>query len=613
MTHSLKHLLLCTSIVLLAACGVQESTTTDAAGVNNASPATNTVATQATGTNVVGTSPRRDLLANLAEAYPGGVLPAERSAAAAKELAQNPAALTYNAPAAQGSASKISSQTSKISPQSGVIKPQAATTYTVGLSAPVQRAQNTTLFGSYFFSIYDFEMANALATNPTWNLEGTAFYASLDINPGLAPVYRFRSLLNGSYLYTINDGEKDDIIANYSAYFVLEGPAWYASPVPAAGFSPLFRFRNLTNGTYLFSAYEAEKDAIVANYAGIFLLEGISYYVRQTAPIELSLLAGSDVAGSANGTGAAASFSNVVGMVHDSAGNMFVTDLDNHTIRKITPAGVVSTFAGVEGESGNTDGDVLAARFNNPWGITIDSADNLFVSEVSNHTIRKITPAGVVSLFAGSPDAISGATDATGSAAKFNSPAGLAIDAANNLYVADSSNHTIRKITPTGVVSTVAGLALTSGITDGTGSGARFNTPLGVTADAAGTLYVADTLNSIVRKITPAGTVTTLAGSATGISGSADGVGYAARFYSPYGIKLDASGDVYVADTSNTTVRKITQSGSVSTVVGVASVAPFAEGLLPATVGDPTYGLSIYAGQLFIATNTRVLKVSGLP
>ena len=606
MTHSLKHLLLCTSIVLLAACGAQESNNTDAAGVNNASPATNTIATQTTGTNVVGTSPKRDLLANLALAYPGGVLPAERAAAAAKELAQNPAALTYNAPAAQGTASKISAQ-------AGVIRPQAAASYTVGLSAPVQRAQNTTLFGSYFFSIYDFEMVNALAANPNWNLEGTAFYASLDINPGLAPVYRFRNLLNGSYLYTINEGEKDDIIANYSAYFVLEGPAWYASPVPAAGFSPLFRFRNLTNGTYLFSAYEAEKDAIVANYDGIFLYEGISYYVRQTAPIELSLLAGSDVAGSANGKGAAASFSNVVGMVHDSAGNMFVTDLDNHTIRKITPSGVVSTFAGVEGESGNTDGDSLAARFNNPWGITIDSADNLFVSEVSNHTIRKITPAGVVSLFAGSPDAISGATDATASAAKFNSPAGLAIDAANNLYVADSSNHTIRKITPTGVVSTVAGLALTPGITDGTGNSARFNTPLGVTADAAGTLYVADTLNSIVRKITPAGTVTTLAGSATGISGNADGAGNAARFYSPYGIKLDTSGDVYVADTSNTTVRKITPSGSVSTVVGVAGVAPFAEGILPAAVGDPTYGLSIYAGQLFIATNTRVLKVSGLP
>ena len=218
MTHSLKHLFLCASIALLAACSSQDSANNDAASVNTALDATKTVATQATGTNVVGTSPKRDLLANLALAYPGGVLPAERAAAAAEQLAQNPAALKFNAPTAQSTANKIS-------PQSGTIRPQAATTYTFGLSAPVQRAQNTTLFGSYFFSIYVFEMTNALATNPTWILEGTAFHASLGINPGLATVYRFRNLLNGSYLYTIDDGEKNDIIANYSAYFVLEGTA----------------------------------------------------------------------------------------------------------------------------------------------------------------------------------------------------------------------------------------------------------------------------------------------------------------------------------------------------------------------------------------------------
>jgi sugar lactone lactonase YvrE len=607
MTHSLKHLFLCASVSLLVACGSQEGKNTDAAGVYTASEATKTVATQTTETTTVGTSPKRDLLANLEIAYPGGVLPAERAAAAAEQLTQNPAALKFNANSAT-----ISPQAGAIRPQAGVIRPQAASTYTVGLSAPVQRAQNTTLFGSYFFSIYDFEMVNALAANPTWNLEGTAFYASLDINPGLAPVYRFRNLLNGSYLYTIDDGEKNDIIANYSAYFVLEGPAWYASPEPATGFSPLYRFRNLTNGTYLFSAYEAEKDAIVANYAGIFLLEGISYYVQQTAPIELSLLAGSGVSGSDNGTGAAASFSNVVGVVHDSAGNMFVTDLDNHTIRKITPAGEVSTYAGAQGESGDTNGDALTARFNNPWGITIDSADNLYVAEVSSNTIRKITPAGVVSLFAGSPDGLTGTVDAMGAAARFSSPAGLAIDAANNLYVADGNNHTIRKITPSGLVSTVAGLAGMSGIADGISINARFNTPLGVTTDATGTLYVADTQNSTVRKITPAGVVTTLAGRAT-VAGSADGVGSAARFFAPYGIKLDAAGNVYVADTSNTTVRKITPDGSVSTVVSAAGSTLFSEGLLPATVGEPTYGLDIYGGQLFIGTNTRVLKVSGLP
>lgn len=606
LTHHLKHLLLCVSIAMLAACGAQESTNTDknteVDGVNIAYTATETVAKQANETTTIGTSPKRDLLANLALSYPGGVLPVERAAVAAEQLAQNPAALKFNASSAT------------ISPQAGAIRPQAAATYTAGLSAAVLRAQNTNLFGSYFFSIFPSEMSAALATNPTWNLEGTAFHASLDINPGLAPVYRFRSLINGSYLYTISDSEKTDILANYSTYFTLEGVAWYASPFPATGFSPLYRFRNLTNGTYLFSAYETERDAIIANYVDIFLYEGISYYVRQTPPVELNLLAGSGAAGSANGTGAAASFSNVLGMVHDSAGNMFVTDFDNHTIRKITPSGAVSTYAGAAGAQGSNNGVALAARFNRPWGLSIDSAGNLFVADTSNHTIRKITPAGVVSLFAGSPG-VFGSTDATGTAASFNLPRGLAIDGANNLYVADGGNHTIRKITSSGIVTTVAGSALVPGSTNGTSTTARFNGPLGVTSDAMGTLYVADANNNSVRKITSAGTVTTLAGSATGIAGSTDGTGSIAKFNTPYGIKLDAAGNAYVADTLNGTVRKITPTGLVSTVVGVSGAGgtPFTAGLLPAKIGEATYGLDIYGGELFIGTTTRVLKVSGLP
>jgi sugar lactone lactonase YvrE len=600
MKRFFKHLLLCASIALLAACGSQDSTNTDTAVVNTALDTTKTVATQTTETTTVGTSPKRDLLANLALTYPGGVLPADRAAAAAEQLAQNPAALKFNASSAT------------ISSQAGVIRAQATTTYTLGLSAPVQRAQNTTLFGSYFFSIYDFEMVNALATHPTWNLEGTAFHASLGLNPGLAPVWRFRNIINGSYLYTIDEGEKANIIANYSAYFVLEGPAWYASPVPATGFSPLYRFRNLTNGTYLFSAYEAEKNAIEANYVGIFLYEGISYYVRQAAPLELSLLAGSGVTGSANGTGAAASLFVVAGMVHDSAGNMFVTNYWTQTIRKITPAGVVSTYAGAVNAQGSTDGLALTARFKFPWGITIDSADNLFVADGNNYTIRKITPAGVVSTFAGSPG-ITGNLDGTGASARFYGPRGITIDGANNLYVADKVASTIRKITPSGVVTTVAGLGLTPGIADGMGTAARFNGPEGIDSDATGTLYVADTDNHIIRKITPAGEVITLAGSTTGISGSTDGIGAAAKFIWPSGMKLDAAGNVYVADYGNTAVRKITPASQVSTVVGGRDAVQFTEGLLPAGVGQNPYSIDIYGGQLFTGSTTRVLKVNGLP
>jgi hypothetical protein len=175
MKHHLKHWLIYSVIALLAACGRQEAANTDSTATKTAFGARQTVATQATNTNtnadtsVADTSPRlpsKDLLTNLALAYPGGVLPAERAAAAAEQLAQNPAVLKYNA------------VSSSVTAQTQTITSQTASSYTVGLSAPVQRAQNTTLFGSYFYSIFLSEMSNALAANPTWNLEGTVFRAS---------------------------------------------------------------------------------------------------------------------------------------------------------------------------------------------------------------------------------------------------------------------------------------------------------------------------------------------------------------------------------------------------------------------------------------------------
>jgi sugar lactone lactonase YvrE len=614
MTHYLKHLLLYTSIALIAACGSQESVntdkSTDLAGVNTASVASKTVATQATETAadiaVASTSPKipsKDLLTNLALAYPGGALPAERAAAAAAELAQNPAALKFNA------------SSTTINSQAGAITPQAATTYTVGLSAPVQRAQNTTLFGSYFFSIYDFEMVNALATHPTWNLEGTAFHASLGLNPGLAPVYRFRNIINGSYLYTINEPEKDNIIANYSATFILEGVAWYASPVPATGFSPLYRFRNLTNGTYLFSAYETEKDAIVANYSAIFLLEGISYYVRQTAPLELSVVAGSGTSGNADGSGAAAQMNRIFGMAQVASGNIYATNLGNHTIRQITPSGAVNTYAGLPGTSGSADGSLAAARFSQPIGMVRDSSGFLFVSELNNHTIRRIS-ASDVSTFAGLAGA-PGSTDATGGAARFNQPAGMAIDTANNIYLADSSNHTIRKITPAGVVSTIAGTAGSPAFVNATGAAARFNSPAGIAIDTLGNLFVADISNNVIRKITPAGAVSTFAGSSIGTAGTLDGTGTSARFAGPIGITIDTANNLYVTDRNNHTVRKITPAAVVSTVVGTSTtpVPPFAEGLLPSSLGNTSFAHSVrvFGSELYIGTDSRLLKVNGLP
>jgi sugar lactone lactonase YvrE len=272
--------------------------------------------------------------------------------------------------------------------------------------------------------------------------------------------------------------------------------------------------------------------------------------------------------GSADGTGSAASFSKGGAVAVDSAGNVYVADQWNSTIRKVTPAGVVTTIAGSPGVRGSSDGVGLAAFFNYPFGIAVDAAGNVFVADQWNHTIRRITPSGVVTTLAGVAGQPGGA-DGVGSAARFAAPSGLTIDAAGNLYVADRDNAAIRKITPAGVVVTVAGAAGQTGYADGSGNAARFDTPLGVTVDAAGNLFVADAGNSTIRRITPAGMVSTWAGAAPS-AGSADGTGATANFRDPLGVAVASNGNVFIADWGNHTIRQITSAGVVTTLAGFA-------------------------------------------
>ncbi len=283
-------------------------------------------------------------------------------------------------------------------------------------------------------------------------------------------------------------------------------------------------------------------------------------------PYYFSTLAGTSNIGNADGTGPAARFYSPVGVAFDRAGNLWVADTYNHAIRRITPAGMVTTVAGLSGFSGSDDGTGSAARFHYPASLALDSADNLYVAEARNHTIRRITPAGDVTTLGGSAGN-PGSLDGTGSEARFASPQGITIDAAGNIYIADSGNSTVRKITAAGVVTTVAGTAGVPGSTDGAGGAARFRYPIGLAADAAGNVYVADGGDSTIRKITPAGLVTTVAGSA-GNWGSLDGIGSAAQFNTPQGICLDLSGNIYVTDGGNGLIRKIDPTGSVTTLAG---------------------------------------------
>ncbi len=311
---------------------------------------------------------------------------------------------------------------------------------------------------------------------------------------------------------------------------------------------------NATAGT----VYSIAVDGAGGAAGNVTLNVGYTYTTTTLA----GTIAGS---GPNDGSGTAARFNTPTGVAVDGSGTVYIADHQNATVRKITSAGVVTTLAGSPGSTGSTDATGAAARFNRPFGIAVDLSGNVFVSDFSaNHTIRKITPTGVVTTFAGSAG-LAGSTDATGAAARFTNPTDLALDTAGNLYVADRGNHTVRKISPAGVVTTLAGSAGLSGSTDGAGSVARFNRPQGIAVDSSGNVFVSDSDNHTIRKITAAGVVTTLAGSA-GSFGNVDGAGSAARFRFPYAMAVDAAGHVFVDDYGNGTIRKITPAGVVITV-----------------------------------------------
>jgi len=282
----------------------------------------------------------------------------------------------------------------------------------------------------------------------------------------------------------------------------------------------------------------------------------------------------------------------------DASGNLYVADTADGTIRKVTPAGVVTTLAGTAGETGSADGTGAAAQFDNPQGVATDAAGNVYVADTGNNAIRKITPAGVVTTLAGGPT--KGAADGIGPAAQFDGPTALATDTAGNIYVADTGNCTIRKITPGGVVTTLAG-RLIEGAADGVGSAALFRYPQGIAVDSVGDIYVADTANDTIRKITAAGDVTTMAGKA-GVLGSVDGTGSGARFDRPRGVAVDATGTVYVTDTENNTLRKISPSGAVTTLAGSAAVTGYLDGVGAAAQFESPQGLSTDAqGSVYVA------------
>ncbi len=363
------------------------------------------------------------------------------------------------------------------------------------------------------------------------------------------------------------------------------------------------------DGTGTAASFNAPAGVTVDRSGNVYVADTGNATIRKITPAGIvTTLAGTHgVVGSVDGAGAVARFNGPTNLVANTAGNLYVADTANDTIRFVTATGTVTTLAGTAGVAGSADGAGVAATFNRPTGIALDGAGNVYVGDASGFVIRRVTPAAVVTTIAGAANA-SGSTDGVSSAARFASPVGLASDASGNLYVADQGNFAVRLVSAAGAVSTLAGAPSVTGSADGTAAAATFNLPFAVAVDASLNVYVGDYNNATLRKVTPAGVVTTLAGS-PGLSGSADGVGSAARFSTIQGVAVDASGNVYVADKSNQTIRKVTPAGVVTTFAGSSSNPGSADGVgAAASFSSPAAVAVDASGNVYVVDGNPTVR-----
>ena len=316
---------------------------------------------------------------------------------------------------------------------------------------------------------------------------------------------------------------------------------WLVSTVAGDGIA------SFTNGPAASANFHFPFDVVVNAEGVIYVTDVQNHCIRKIAEGEVSTFAGG-VFGIQSGTGLSAQFKYPFSITMDAAGNIYTTDVSDSRIRKINTAAEVTTYAGI-GEEGFADGDADSARFGDEASITADALGNVYVADPQNNRIRKITSSGKVITIAGSGTA--GFREGIGGMAQFNFPEGIALDKMGNIYVADAANYRIRKITPAGLVTTYAG-SDKPGFVDGMAGAARFNYPTDIVTDNMGNLYVLDV--DRIREISPDGVVSTIAGNGNGFM---DGDGGVAKFFTPAGMGIDARGNIYIADTDNNRIRKM--------------------------------------------------------
>ena len=369
------------------------------------------------------------------------------------------------------------------------------------------------------------------------------------------------------------------------------------------------------------SAQLDEPTGVAVDAAGnLFIADYFNFSIRKVTPDGIiSTVAGGRTRNFSGDGGIATSaqLNGPRGVAVDAAGNLFITDVYNFSIWKVTLDGIISTVAGdgTKGYSGD-GGPATSAQLDEPTGVAVDASGNLFIADRMNHRIRKVTPGGIISTFAGTGVRGYSGDGGPATSAQLYYPDGLAVDALGNLCIGDTDNHRIRKVSLDGTISTVAGNG-TAGYTGdgGSATSAQLNHPDGVAVDALGNLYIADGYNHRIRKVTPGGIISTVAGNGTGGFGGDGGPAKAASLAYPTAVAIDAFGNLFIADFGNQRIRKVTPDGIISTLAGTGIRGFSGDGgpAKAASLANPT-GIAVNSlGDLFIAdqNNNRIRKVTG--
>ncbi len=341
--------------------------------------------------------------------------------------------------------------------------------------------------------------------------------------------------------------------------------------------------------------------------SGLFPLLSTSARATQAAGT-LEVYAGAIGPGQYNaGNFSQARFHDPRGMALDAQGNVFVADYVNSVVRKLGTDGQVTIVAGQVEQRDARNGPALQARFYSPECVAVATDGTLFVTDSGSNTVRRIARDGMVSTLAGKLE-VEGFADGPGAKARFNHPVGLGVNAQGVVYVADAYNSTVRRISARGVVSTLAGVPGDAGWRDGAGTQARFNTPVGLTLDGQGNVFVSEYFNNVIRKITPEGRVTTFAGK-PGKGGFSDGKAADALFLHPQTLSFAPDGSLIVADTGNNRVRRIAPDGTVSTLAGNGDGEKVSPGALPGALHLP-YGVQALAdGSVLVTGLNAILRI----